>query len=276
MSKVVNVSRTKWIKYKPERHLDIRNVPDKFWSIRKAREEREKRIRILENGNEQDQHLALILKTAKKKKPAPVACCPLAARQFQIFVVARAMELEETLPRQAIAATLLIEQDAVPYGQLHTVDWRKLHHRLRQQIERAVGPSVVVIGVGEVEADDTRHCWQPHYHLVIYGVTKRELGAIRQRHFPSKRGEPRRMVMRIYEDGNWLAYAAKLTAFRKVENPSKSGNPIVRKRLRVAEFREHMRYVASSNPTQTLFCMNCSLARASRKKVLGKIRKNGF
>jgi hypothetical protein len=263
MSKVCELARHQWLKHVPVPERDIRRISNKFWSEDKAIEERRRRITLLAKGKKTDRALAQLLSETGDVAVAPVACCPLAARQFQIYVVDRALEIAEQQATDPIGITLLKPEWAVPFGELHRVNWRLHHQRLRRYFENALGRKVVVFGVAEVEADYSRQCWQPHYHLVAF-VTEGELKTLRTSYFKSAKTGPRGMVLRRDIDANWYAYAAKLTAFRKIEVAKTGGGKYVRrKRLKGPQFREHMRFLASSRPTTSIFAMNCSLVKRS-------------
>ena len=71
-------------------------------------------------------------------------------------------------------------KNAVPFDELDDIDWRRRHNELRRRLERMLGKDIIVVGVGEVEADYDRKVWQPHHHLVIYGTTEQNLEELRE------------------------------------------------------------------------------------------------
>jgi hypothetical protein len=119
-----------------------------------------------------------------------------------------------------------------------------------------LGEQVVVVGMGEVEHDDRRRKWQPHWHLMIYNVSWARLQAFRKKHYSAQRRGPRPMVRSRYgEPATWFSYMSKLIAFGKV--PVRAGSLRVRLNNRLS--REYFRYLADRSPTSFLFCLNCSL-----------------
>jgi hypothetical protein len=122
---------------------------------------------------------------------------------------------------------------------------------------RRVGEHVVVIGMGEVEYDEHRRKWQPHYHLMIYGARSARLKIFRQKHYSARRRGPRPMVKSNRgKAATWFSYMSKLVAFGKIAE-SYGGRVRLIDRLS----REYFRYLAGRSPTSFLFCMNCSLLK---------------
>src|SRR5262245_27043133 len=165
MVQLLETNRAVWLNCVPAPHRDISILYAKFPRKTASERERGTRIAILETGGRSSFEIAAVLKDAQTLQPGPVGCCPLLARQFQIWFVDVALDLDCRLKRRGVPFTLLDPSAAVGEGQLHTIDWRRLHATLRKRIERILGEQVVVIGVGEVEHDASRRKWQPHYHL---------------------------------------------------------------------------------------------------------------
>lgn len=262
MAKVQNLGHEAWVRYTPPHARDVRKIFSRFWTLTAAIEERQKRIHILENSRSDASHvLALLLSATSRRKAATVGCCPVLARRFQIFFVSQALRVANKQPDEGIRYTFLDKHDAVPFGQLHRVNWRKIHHRFRRRLERRLGKGIVVYGVGEVEADYSRGVWQPHYHVTIHGASKRALGELRKAHYRAKRTGTRPMVRSKpqYLEG-WLAYASKLVAFAKT--PQTDG-PSRRCRLRPELSLEHFRYLARRRPTSFVFSLNCRIVKSS-------------
>mgnify|MGYP001166229075 CR=1 FL=1 len=261
MSKIVDLSNEGWMKHKPPKHRDIRINSHKFWKLSAAQDERQERIRILKKApGKTSQRLVKALIEPPPRKPASVGCCPLLARRFQVFFSSRALRVAELQADDGVRYTLLDAADAVPFGKLDTVNWSKLHMKLRRRLERHLGPNVVVYGMGEVEADDTRGVWQPHHHLTIHGVTDDGLKSLRKRHYKATRTGIRPMVKSKPQDlGTWLSYNSKLVAFAKTPGIG----PSHRGRLTNYQSWEYFRYLSRNRPTSFVFSMNCRIVRSS-------------
>jgi hypothetical protein len=148
-----------WLRFRPTRRRDIRRLSTKFWKISKAEEERAARAEILSRGGKTDRKLAQALRRAEPGQPGSTYCCPLVARRFQIFFVSRALRVDRRAKSRGILITLLDPKNAIPFGNLEDINWRKLNGQLRRRLERTLGKDVVVVGMGEVEADyDLKVC----------------------------------------------------------------------------------------------------------------------
>lgn len=256
-------SRQKWLKYRAPNNRNVEHLFSNSFTQEPAENHRRICAAVLSNGGEEDRELGEMLSEAETGKPAETFCCPLVARKFQTFFVSRALKVIAGLDG-AVLLTVFDAKDAVENGDLRSIDWRKRHARLRRRLERCLGPSVIAVGMGEVEYDETLKKWQPHHHLVLYGTTDDGLAALRRAHYASQRGEARPMV-RSKETTliGWLSYMAKQTAFRKI----RIREQVSRVRLKPAELREFLRYAASKNPTSFVFAMNCDLIKRTDRAV---------
>jgi hypothetical protein len=265
MSGVLTTGDQAWLRYRPPRHRDIRKLSKKFWKKSKAEEERAKRGELLAGGGKTDRKLARALRDATPGEPASVYCCPLVARKFQIFFVSSALRVDRPSRDTAIPITLLDPKTAVPFSKLNDIDWRKLHGQLRRRLERTLSKEVMIVGMGEVEADYAREMWQPHHHLVIYGTTRHDLRKLRKAHYRVLPNGIRPMLISKRKDlGGWYAYASKLVTFRKlqsVDGETGKVTSIRRVRLKAPEFRQLMRYLSRRVPTSFVFSMNCHIVR---------------
>lgn len=261
MKPFVSFQDASWVRHKPARGNDIQLLDPDFFSKDAARLERIVRRNIMTKGSTRsDRFLAEALAEPRGNRPANFLCCPLLARRFQIFFVDRALQVSQAQYQKAQLYTLFDPKDAVRPGYLGDVDWRRSHAKLRARLRRTLGPHVVALGMGEVEFDEVRRVWQPHYHLVVFGAPKRRIEWLRKKHFPAKRRGLRPMV-RSKEKSlpKRLAYMSKLTVFGKVPPPG--GGPAVRRRLPPKPSRQHLRYLARRSPTEFVFCMNCRIVK---------------
>lgn len=259
-----------WRTWKPHPDRDIRKISPEFFKLRSASEERQKRIGILRKnlkvlhqipGAGHDHRLAYFMEKAALLKSATVLCCPLLCRRFQIYFVDVVSVIHAKQQRKGAswkggAYTLFDVGDAV--ADPETIDWRKLHARLRKRLLRQLGDNIVVVGMGEVEFDESRGKWQPHHHLAIYGASEADLVSLRRKYYAANRKGPRPMKKSPGSpDINWFAYMSKLTAFGKLV--SVHGTEPCRTRLPDAESRDYFWYLARRRPTSFAFCINCSL-----------------
>jgi hypothetical protein len=156
-------------------------------------------------------------------------------------------------------------KNAVPFGNLEDINWRRLNGQLRRRLERTLGKDVVVVGMGEVEADYDLKVWQPHHHLVIYGITEGDLKTLRKAHYPKIQDCAKPMLIsENYSLPSWCAYASKLMTFRKLQSVNGETGKVTsirRVRLKAPEFRQIMRYLSRRVPTSFVFSMNCRIVR---------------
>lgn len=265
MSGVLTTGDHAWLRYRPPRRRDIRRLSTKFWKISKAEKERAKRLEILSRGGTTDRKLAQALRRGEPGQPGPSYCCPLVARRFQIFFVSRALRVDARAKSRGILVTVLDPKNAVPFGNLEDINWRRLNGQLRRRLERTLGKDVVVVGMGEVETDYDLKVWQPHHHLVIYGTAEDALEKLRKAHYPKLTdGAKPMLVSQKYSLPGWYAYASKLMTFRKlqsVDGETGKVTSIRRVRLKAPEFRQLMRYLSRRVPTSFVFSMNCHIVR---------------
>jgi hypothetical protein len=272
MNGILTTGELAWLSYRPPRHRDIRKLSTKFWKKSKAEEERAKRGELLAGGGKTDRKLARALRDAKPGEPAAVYCCPLLARKFQRFFISRALGIGEQARDAGIPITLFNPKTAVPFSKLNDIDWRKLNGQLRRRLERTLGKKIVVVGMGEVEADCARKMWQPHHHLVIYGTTRHDLRRLRKAYYRVLPNGIRPMVISKRKDlGGWYAYASKLMTFRKIQSVNGETGKVTsirRVRLKTSEFRQLMRYLSRRSPTSFVFAMNCSIVKWKSAKAI--------
>jgi hypothetical protein len=217
---------------------------------------------LAHSNNRTDRQLFESLGNAPNRKPASVGCCPILARRFQIFFASRAFRIHDSQCGDSERYTLFDLSDAVPYGELHTIKWKKLHNRLRRRLERILGKNVVAYGMGEVEWDQSRGMWQPHYHLMIYNASDAGFRALRKKHYGTKRRGPRPMLRSKSQPiGRWLTYMSKLTAFAK----SPGGDPTGRTRLPENLSRHYFRYISRNAPTTCVFAMGCKIVKMKER-----------
>ena len=255
-----------WLGHEPPSERDIRKLSERFPTLDAAEDERRIRTEVLARSDGKvNQELAQLLMCAAPREPSSVGCDPLVTREFQIWFVDRGLEIHEQQPGKPKAYTFLDVGDAVETGKLGTLDWRKEQLRLRRRLERNLGPNVVVIGVGEVEADEERGIWQPHHHVMIYGAGKDSLETLRQKHYHAERTGPRPMKRsKIDSPAVWFSYMSKLTAFGKlVERSNGLDGPPMRTRLSPKMSREYFRYISRILPTSLVFSMNCQIVKGS-------------
>jgi len=142
---------------------------------------------------------------------------------------------------------------------LHKFDWRKEKAALAATLTRVLGKEVAAIGIGDVEYDEDRSCWQPHFHLVIYGATASDIERLRLHAYFAERGGLRPMqVSEEISIAGWFSYMSRLMPFRKAKNTKR------RFRLRHPEFRRVMRYYARRDPTEFIFRHGCAFERSSK------------
>jgi hypothetical protein len=253
MLKHLDLRQCKWLNTAPTPRRDIRRICPDFPTERDAEQERKRRISILEAGRSRScAELAEHLRAAPKGQPAGVGCCPLLARQFQIWFVDAALDVHTQTKQRGAPFTYMADEE-VDVGQLHTLDWRPLHTIFRKRISRTLGGDEIAIGMGKVEHDLSINKWQPYHYFMVYHRRNWNL-------FWELRAIPKRngaQPMAFDEAATWFSHMSKLTAFSTMLQQSRG---VRQQPLSDRLSREYFRYLASNSPTSFIFCVNCSLA----------------
>lgn len=148
-----------------------------------AREEHHHRLETL--WEQMDVECATLATTlegcGRDKRLCGSMACPRCARWRRITTSASILAL---LANYALAdlrfVTLINPADAIPAGQLHTFDPKRLIDRTRRQLER-VGvdkAQTFIIGTVDGEWDEGWWLYQPHIHAITWGITKAHLTAL--------------------------------------------------------------------------------------------------
>ena len=119
-----------WIGRIPPAKLDVRNLHVDFPSLAADMHEQRTRIAILERGNSRAS--ARLAKELRNGMRADTACCPLLCRQFRIWFVGAALAIHKEIAIKGEPYTEWSLDEAVDVGELHTINWRRLHARLRK------------------------------------------------------------------------------------------------------------------------------------------------
>ncbi len=153
-----------------------------FETLKEVKKRLRQRVRRLcehgEHGDDLGFEIALSLYTCTKTTPCESLACPRCARTRRIRWGASVLEFLAAYPAEDLRfLTLINPADALPAGELHTFDPRKLIHRLRRQLERAgIDKSEsFLIGAVDGEWDEGWTVFQPHIHLITSGITKYDL-----------------------------------------------------------------------------------------------------
>jgi len=222
-----------------------------FPSLDDAEQELRSRIAILERGNSRaDARLAEVL---RKGMRADTACCPVLCLRFRIWFVGAALAIHKAIAIKGEPYTEWSLDEAVDVGELHTINWTRLHAKLRKRLNRILGEHVVVFGMAQVEYDKTRDKWQPQFYLMVYGRT-----AILERTGP----EP---IVRstLAAPAKWFSHMCKLSASEEIMETDGLWRQV---RLNDKLSREYFHYLANRSPTSFIFCINCDMVtqRVSR------------
>lgn len=168
--------------------------------------------------------------------------------------------------REAYFVTLFYPEHDVPFGSLDSINWPRIEMRTRQRFARRVSPNALVIGCNEVQARYATTSWQVHQHVLVANCTPAELEELRRRHFSPRDSQERLMqVVPLTNPARQIAYILKMNSFRFLLEGEKVGR--VRKRLKVAEHNEFMRYLAQHTPMDLMFMLNAGLRKGGRLQI---------
>ena len=238
-----------------KQYVDIPSLDD-------AEQDLRTRIAILERGNSHaNARLAEVLREGMR---ADTACCPVLCLRFRIWFVGAALAIHKSIAMKGEAYTLLSLDEAVDVGQLHTINWTRLHARLRKRLNRILGEDEVVVGMAKVEYDRTRNKWQPQYYLMIYGRSAALLEEFCRGYFWAKRTAPQLLIRpTVGKPAKWFSHMCKLTAFEEIMDTDGRSREV---RLNDKLSREYFHYLADRSPSSFIFCINCNIVtqRVSR------------
>jgi hypothetical protein len=247
-----------WWGYHPPRHRDIRRLVSGGPTLDALQNERDERIRILRGSDNIDHwRLADALANAAFFQPVNLGACPLNARLFQVYTASRILEQLEPF-EELFMVTVADGHEAIGVEGLPTLEWVRLHNRLRRRIERSVSRTAVGVGIGELEFHDITKTFHPHHHLFAGSVSRDELEGLR-RHYPFIEGVAPPMRIDLVPDRpRQISYALKLKVLRKPFSRSGPQRPRA-VRLRPPEFRAHMAYLAQIDLRRLLFGLQVRL-----------------
>jgi hypothetical protein len=250
--------------FRPLKRHSARRLVEHFETQTKMTRERWDRIELLEKGDAKDRKVARFLDDYDDGKPAPILSCPLLARKVRLWLFAEIHRTMESF-RQVFVLHLLFRDAAMPFDALRSVDWRTIAMRLRRQIERAVGRDVVAMGGFELKADYARRMWLPHAHIAVANCTRKKLEALRD--YYDQDGQLQIDPVRNPEQ---LLYAQKLNCFRELKRngPRRQGS---RKRLRMPQLNEFLRWISRYRPTELLFALNVQRGNTYKYRLSDRV-----
>ncbi len=111
------------------------------------------------------------------KKTCGLSCCPLCTRKHRIWRTEEFLEIARAGPLPQWVLTLLF--DAVAPGDLHTVEPKKLQHRLRKRLDTAGLSESLVAGGLEVSWHGNQLGWSVHFHVLTLGAEEEHLRALK-------------------------------------------------------------------------------------------------
>lgn len=153
-----------------------------FESIKDARRECRHRIRLLRaQPDPASQALAELLERCKRSRPCGSVACFRCARVRRIRHSATILQFLAAYPLTDLRLlTLINPADAIAPGQLHTLGPMKLIARTRRQLERVGVAKKAVFLIGGVDGEWDRgwSLYQPHVHMVAFGVTAHQLAQL--------------------------------------------------------------------------------------------------
>ncbi len=267
--------------YVPEPEFDIRNLmPDtlpkgkRFETESDADEERWIRVEILDKGSSKDRHLAKLMDACSPNSPCNLGSCPNCMCPTRIYRIGQTLRVFSVFNR-VIPITLFFEMDNVPFGDLDTFSWDTIKDRLRQQLRRKLGKRAVVMGGLEVSADYTRKLWTPHAHLFVANCSHEKIEALRELYEPDTDKSRKMKKMRKVKRKNrpfQMSYAHKFMAlYRPFKQRGKKRPKAVR--LPIREHNEHMHYLASIRPLDSLFVYNITRKNGLHYKLNITLKK---
>lgn len=185
-----------------DRDYDPKHALDGFETLREARERRDRAKEEL-RGTWLDRYdtgifsVFLGLTSCRRRWRCESMSCPVCMRQFRRWYISEGGHLLHTL-RPRYFVTLIPARMATPRGELDRRSLQQLKSSLRSHLRRGGLGRAVVIGAVDISLelsgyDDEVGYWQPHFHVVIAGTTRKEIGAALRPLYP-RSDEVRRPV----------------------------------------------------------------------------------
>lgn len=167
------------------KHRNGRRIKRAFETEAEAAKEAKHRIRLLrKKGGPGALFLADLLDRCRRRHRCQSFACPVCARRRRLFGAARVLQFLSAYPVAQLAfVTVINPADAVRAGQLHAFDPKKLVARTRRQLERAGVDKRASFAIGFVDGewDEGWDLYQPHLHIVAWGVAKADLMGLSKR-----------------------------------------------------------------------------------------------
>lgn len=241
-----------WVNYNPGR-FNIRKIVDGARTSEHLENERACRATILDaSDDEVHQRMAETLEATFPGLPVRVCYCPINTQSFQIYQTAEVLKVINDFDDVRMI-TVLDRDDEIAPDLLHSLNWRRLHARLRHRLKSTFGDDAIAFGAGEVDFDDKTGLFRPHHHVFVAGVGKRSLRRFR-RWYPEAGTLEVDELPTLKERATAISYALKNIAYR---HPFEQfGRKRTNVRLHPREFRLHMEYLAKHDFRDFCFWLN--------------------
>lgn len=178
-----------------------------------------------------------------------LACCPPGTLDYKIWQAGEFLEVAEVGPLPQWVLTLLF--DAVAPGDLHTVEPKKLHHRLRKRLEAAGFEKSPVAGGLEVAWRSDQGGWIVHFHLLTLGAEEEQLKALKASFRSSKLYRPF-LRQKLKDPVAQISYLLKFhTYYRPFDQTGKQKGKAVP--LKPPQMLELLSWYANFKPSDFLF-----------------------
>jgi hypothetical protein len=238
---------------------------ERFETPKDVDEENWARKEDLWKGSKKDIELGDKLDACSQRVPCNLCCCSICMRYVRIYRIGEQIRLFSCYDK-VLSVTLYFTDNYLPFGCFSKVEWERLRGRLSKQIERTLGKRAVVMGGFEVAADYTKKTWIPHVHLVIANCNRKKVEALRCFYEPDITNQRKMKVLGLKDRYFQMSYAHKyMTLFRPFKQTGSRRPGGVR--LRPVQHREHMQFLASKRPLESLFVYNASRNNGMQFKV---------
>lgn len=237
----------------PIKEFDPRELVAGFESRRKARvESNERSSALLKSGSTHDRKLRRVLLGCKSGRRCLSPACPVCIRRYRGVTIGAALRFWRDFDA-LLFGTLIPPDAAVDPGGLHNVLPKRLEDRFRQQLTR-LGITGPIIGWLDLDFDEERQVWQPHYHFIAPASARTELNALRRFYNRTDR-VPIPLKLEAVKDRPWqISYCMKGYAARTLRYKCSSGRPFRdHTRPRGECFPEWLRWAAGYHFSEFLF-----------------------
>ncbi|PCI41459.1 MAG: hypothetical protein COB46_03580 [Rhodospirillaceae bacterium] len=240
---------------------DLAKLLPEIETLAEAKKAKAKLIRRLSKGNRKSRRLAKKLRRCKKRHRCWSDMCQVCKRLFGRWYGAQVIPLFEG--QDILLVTLVPEKNSRPPGELNLLEPLKMKGALSKKFALPGLEKAIVIGGIDisfnVHSDNAwTPRWQPHFHLIVAGISKKDLWAVLRPRYKKSIEIPRPTHSKSVTDlPEAVSYTFKSFFCRRVSYIDENGEKQARSvSLKVHEMEEAAVFGDTIKITDRLFLRN--------------------